>query len=172
MVLLMWSLGLTMTLVWHLQGELPINMRQFWRFLLRKSLPSTSLQQSHTATFGLGDSGKQAPAFTVMNQLRKVFHCREISAPLQGIRSTMWWPRNWQEGLLHWELANWCLQGWVTTSTPAAMRLLWTPGCSSYGTTCASSSRCLQGLQRCAAACICCAAPACHNCKAAVNCAT
>lgn len=70
MLVLMWRLGLTMTMVWHLQGELPTNMRKFWRFLLRKSLPSTSLQRSHTATFGLGDSGKQAAAFQSDEPLR------------------------------------------------------------------------------------------------------
>ncbi|KAK9823590.1 hypothetical protein WJX72_004073 [[Myrmecia] bisecta] len=39
------------------QGELPKNMRQFWRFLLRKSLPPDSLAAVSFAVFGLGDSG-------------------------------------------------------------------------------------------------------------------
>jgi sulfite reductase alpha subunit-like flavoprotein len=41
----------------HLQGNQPDNMRRFWRFLLRKSLPPDSLSQLHFAAFGLGDSG-------------------------------------------------------------------------------------------------------------------
>eukprot|EP01111_Echinosteliopsis_oligospora_P000751 TRINITY_DN10881_c0_g1_i1.p1 TRINITY_DN10881_c0_g1~~TRINITY_DN10881_c0_g1_i1.p1 ORF type:complete len:180 (+),score=55.85 TRINITY_DN10881_c0_g1_i1:70-609(+) len=38
------------------QGEVPDNMRSFWRFLLTKSLPSTSLIHTRFAVFGLGDS--------------------------------------------------------------------------------------------------------------------
>ena len=40
------------------QGELPSNMRAFWRFLLRKNLPADSLSGLSFAAFGLGDSGK------------------------------------------------------------------------------------------------------------------
>jgi hypothetical protein len=40
-----------------LQGEPPDNMRRFWRFLLRKSLPPDSLSRTAFAVFGLGDSG-------------------------------------------------------------------------------------------------------------------
>ncbi|GIL99953.1 hypothetical protein Vretimale_4988, partial [Volvox reticuliferus] len=39
------------------QGEAPDNMRKFWRFLLRKSLPPDSLAACRYAVFGLGDSG-------------------------------------------------------------------------------------------------------------------
>ena len=42
------------------QGELPNNMRSFWGFLLRKSLPADSLSAVQYAVFGLGDSGEQA----------------------------------------------------------------------------------------------------------------
>jgi sulfite reductase alpha subunit-like flavoprotein len=38
------------------QGEFPSNMKEFWRFLLRKNLPSHSLQSLQFAVFGLGDS--------------------------------------------------------------------------------------------------------------------
>ncbi|GBF88274.1 hypothetical protein Rsub_00986 [Raphidocelis subcapitata] len=38
------------------QGEPPENMRRFWRFLLRKSLPPGSLAATRYAVFGLGDS--------------------------------------------------------------------------------------------------------------------
>ncbi len=42
------------------QGEVPDNMKGFWRFLLRKSLPVNSLAGASTAVFGLGDSGAVA----------------------------------------------------------------------------------------------------------------
>eukprot|EP00794_Sanderia_malayensis_P015807 gene15807-17400_t len=38
------------------QGDPPDNMKKFWRFLLRKNLPATSLQNVQVAVFGLGDS--------------------------------------------------------------------------------------------------------------------
>lgn len=39
------------------QGEEPDNMKAFWKFLLRKSLPTDSLRSLHCAVLGLGDSG-------------------------------------------------------------------------------------------------------------------
>ena len=45
----------------HMQGELPSNMRAFWRFLLRKNLPADSLSGVSFAAFGLGDSGEMIP---------------------------------------------------------------------------------------------------------------
>ena len=41
------------------QGDPPANMRNFWRFLLRKSLPADSLNAVRFAVFGLGDSHYQ-----------------------------------------------------------------------------------------------------------------
>ena len=38
------------------EGEVPDNMRSFWRFLLRRDLPAGSLSSLKHATFGLGDS--------------------------------------------------------------------------------------------------------------------
>ncbi|KAK6505797.1 NAPDH-dependent diflavin reductase [Arthrobotrys musiformis] len=38
------------------QGDVPENMQKFWRFLLRKKLPPTLLQNMRFSTFGLGDS--------------------------------------------------------------------------------------------------------------------
>jgi hypothetical protein len=38
------------------EGEVPDNMRSFWRFLLRKDLPPGSLSNLMHACFGLGDS--------------------------------------------------------------------------------------------------------------------
>lgn len=37
-------------------GDEPDNMKSFWRFLLRKSLPTNSLAGAHFAVLGLGDS--------------------------------------------------------------------------------------------------------------------
>lgn len=39
------------------QGDEPDNMKTFWRFLLRKSLPTDSLRMVNCAVLGLGDSG-------------------------------------------------------------------------------------------------------------------
>lgn len=39
------------------QGDEPDNMQTFWKFLLRKSLPSDSLRTLKCAILGLGDSG-------------------------------------------------------------------------------------------------------------------
>jgi sulfite reductase alpha subunit-like flavoprotein len=38
------------------QGEEPDNMRRSWRFLLRRSLPPSSLHLQHFGVLGLGDS--------------------------------------------------------------------------------------------------------------------
>ena len=38
------------------QGDEPDNMKQFWRFLLRKSLPHDSLAAVQFSVLGLGDS--------------------------------------------------------------------------------------------------------------------
>lgn len=38
------------------EGEVPPNMKTFWKFLLRKNLPSDCLKGVSTAVFGLGDS--------------------------------------------------------------------------------------------------------------------
>ncbi|CAB36512.3 CIA machinery NADPH-dependent diflavin oxidoreductase Tah18 [Schizosaccharomyces pombe] len=38
------------------QGEMPLNMRKFWRFLLRKKLPNTFLNDMQYAVFGCGDT--------------------------------------------------------------------------------------------------------------------
>ncbi|KAL0040842.1 hypothetical protein WJX79_006949 [Trebouxia sp. C0005] len=42
------------------QGEVPSNMKAFWKFLLRKALPADSLKGVTVAVFGLGDSGYQS----------------------------------------------------------------------------------------------------------------
>ena len=38
------------------QGDPPDNMTQFWRFILRRNLPSNSLSSLQYAVAGLGDS--------------------------------------------------------------------------------------------------------------------
>ena len=45
------------------QGDPPDNMRAFWSFLLRKSLPPDSLAGASYAVFGLGDSGARSGAY-------------------------------------------------------------------------------------------------------------
>lgn len=38
------------------QGEVPDNMKLFWKFILQKKLPADSLKNVEFAVFGLGDS--------------------------------------------------------------------------------------------------------------------
>ncbi|RZF48149.1 hypothetical protein LSTR_LSTR009838 [Laodelphax striatellus] len=56
------------------QGDQPDNMKKFWRFLLRKSLPSNSLQNSKFAVLGLGDS-----SYVKFNFVAKKLHRRLVS---------------------------------------------------------------------------------------------
>ncbi|XP_058465305.1 NADPH-dependent diflavin oxidoreductase 1 [Malaya genurostris] len=53
------------------QGEEPDNMKRFWKFLLRKSLPTDSLRGMHFGVIGLGDS--RYPKF---NYVAKRLHKR------------------------------------------------------------------------------------------------
>ncbi|XP_059514588.1 NADPH-dependent diflavin oxidoreductase 1 isoform X1 [Myotis daubentonii] len=53
------------------QGDPPDNMKSFWRFLFRKSLPSTSLCQVDFAVVGLGDS-----SYAKFNFVAKKLHRR------------------------------------------------------------------------------------------------
>ena len=46
------------------QGDEPDNMKKFWRFLLRKALPSDSLKRLQFAVLGLGDSSYQRSVHT------------------------------------------------------------------------------------------------------------
>uniref|UniRef100_A0A182N6W8 NADPH-dependent diflavin oxidoreductase 1 n=1 Tax=Anopheles dirus TaxID=7168 RepID=A0A182N6W8_9DIPT len=55
------------------QGEEPDNMKRFWKFLLRKSLPTDSLRHLHFAVLGLGDS--RYPKF---NYVAKKLHKRLV----------------------------------------------------------------------------------------------
>ncbi|KAG8236699.1 hypothetical protein J437_LFUL016878 [Ladona fulva] len=53
------------------QGEEPDNMKRFWKFLLRKNLPSTSLNRLCFAVLGLGDS-----SYAKFNFVAKRLHRR------------------------------------------------------------------------------------------------
>lgn len=53
------------------QGEEPDNMKQFWKFLLRKSLPEDSLRATTFAVLGLGDS-----SYVKFNFVAKKLHRR------------------------------------------------------------------------------------------------
>jgi len=55
------------------QGEEPDNMRQLWRFLLLRSLPSTSLLKLKFGVLGLGDS-----SYAKFNFVAKRLHKRLV----------------------------------------------------------------------------------------------
>lgn len=55
------------------QGDEPDNMRNFWRFLLRKNLPTTSLVKLKFGVVGLGDS-----SYSKFNFVGKRLHKRLI----------------------------------------------------------------------------------------------
>jgi len=44
-------------------GDVPDNMRKFWKFLLRRDLPTNSLESLQFGVLGLGDSGYQVWTF-------------------------------------------------------------------------------------------------------------
>lgn len=54
------------------QGEEPSNMKTFWKFLLRKSLPSDSLSGMHFAVIGQGDSSYQKFNFAAKRLNRRL----------------------------------------------------------------------------------------------------
>ncbi|KAJ1961999.1 NAPDH-dependent diflavin reductase [Dipsacomyces acuminosporus] len=54
------------------QGEEPDNMKKFWRFLLRKSLPHDILDGVEFAVFGLGDSSYQKFNFPAKRLFRRL----------------------------------------------------------------------------------------------------
>lgn len=53
------------------QGDEPDNMKKFWRFLLRKNLPSNSLCKVKFGVLGLGDS-----SYSKFNFVAKKLHKR------------------------------------------------------------------------------------------------
>ena len=53
-------------------GEMPANGLRFWRFLLRKDLPSHSLTRTHVALCGLGDSGYKEFNFAAKKLYRRL----------------------------------------------------------------------------------------------------
>ena len=64
-------------------GEIPDNMTRFWKFLLRKSLPSDSLEDLKYSIFGLGDS--TYPKFNAV--------ARRLDARLQQLGATALSPK-------------------------------------------------------------------------------
>jgi sulfite reductase alpha subunit-like flavoprotein len=57
------------------QGEVPGNMKEFWHFLLRKSLPKDSLSNMNFGVFGQGDSSYREfnyPAKKLFNRLKQL----------------------------------------------------------------------------------------------------
>lgn len=63
-----------------MQGDNPDNMKAFWKFLLRKSLPPDSLAAVKFAVFGLGDS-----TYVTYNVSRSL-HTLYPHEPLHGRR--------------------------------------------------------------------------------------
>ncbi|CAO1436082.1 unnamed protein product [Diamesa hyperborea] len=64
------------------QGDEPDNMKNFWKFLLRKSLPTNSLGKLHFGVIGLGDSSYQK-----FNFVAKRLHKRLIQLGANPIQS-------------------------------------------------------------------------------------
>jgi len=54
------------------QGDMPANAVKFWRFLLRKNLPRTSLSSLRAALCGLGDSGYKEFNFAAKKLYRRL----------------------------------------------------------------------------------------------------
>lgn len=54
------------------QGDEPDNMKKFWRFLLRKSLPNDSLKSVQFAVLGLGDSSYTKFNFVAKKLFRRL----------------------------------------------------------------------------------------------------
>ncbi|KAJ2846918.1 NAPDH-dependent diflavin reductase [Coemansia brasiliensis] len=54
------------------QGDEPDNMKRFWRFLLRKSIPPNALDTLHFAVFGLGDSSYAKFNFAAKRLFRRL----------------------------------------------------------------------------------------------------
>ena len=54
------------------QGDEPDNMKLFWKFLLRKNLPSDSLEQIKFGVLGLGDSSYQKYNFVGKRLYRRL----------------------------------------------------------------------------------------------------
>ncbi|PAV76443.1 hypothetical protein WR25_11607 isoform E [Diploscapter pachys] len=54
------------------QGEMPPNMRSFWRSMLRKSIPNDFLTNTHAAVLGLGDSSYQKFNFAGKRLFRRL----------------------------------------------------------------------------------------------------
>ncbi|KAJ1736562.1 NADPH-dependent diflavin oxidoreductase 1 [Coemansia sp. Benny D160-2] len=54
------------------QGDPPDNMRKFWRFLLRKTIPHDALRGKRVAVFGLGDSSYSGFNFAAKRLFRRL----------------------------------------------------------------------------------------------------
>ncbi|KAJ3396112.1 NADPH-dependent diflavin oxidoreductase 1 [Lobulomyces angularis] len=54
------------------QGDIPNNMKQFWKFLTKKSLPQNIFDHVQFAVFGLGDSSYQKYNFTAKKLFKRM----------------------------------------------------------------------------------------------------
>ena len=77
-------------------GEEPDNMRQFWRGIMRRSLPTTLLSHLHYALIGLGDSTYPKFNFVAkklakrLDQLGAQAICEKALADEQHPHGTSW----------------------------------------------------------------------------------
>lgn len=65
------------------QGEAPDNMIKFWKFLLRKDLPTDSLRNLNFGVIGLGDS-----SYPKFNFVAKRLHKRLLQLGASALLST------------------------------------------------------------------------------------
>eukprot|EP00795_Rhopilema_esculentum_P010504 gene10504-19221_t len=66
------------------QGDPPDNMKKMWRFLLRKDLPLTSLQNVNIAVLGLGDSSYVKFNFIAKKLFRRLTQLGAVSVTKPG----------------------------------------------------------------------------------------
>ncbi|KAJ2262137.1 NAPDH-dependent diflavin reductase [Coemansia sp. RSA 376] len=97
------------------QGEEPDNMKRFWRFLLRKSMPHDALSSMEFAVFGLGDSSYQKFNFPAKRLFRRLQQLGATALVRRGDGDDQhylgvdgqldpWLEELWEEVLRRWPL--------------------------------------------------------------------
>ncbi|KAJ2063534.1 NAPDH-dependent diflavin reductase [Coemansia sp. S146] len=97
------------------QGEEPDNMKRFWRFLLRKSMPHDALSSLEFAVFGLGDSSYQKFNFPAKRLFRRLQQLGATALVRRGDGDDQhylgvdgqldpWLEELWEEVLRRWPL--------------------------------------------------------------------
>nr|CAI5817859.1 unnamed protein product [Callosobruchus analis] len=99
------------------QGEEPDNMKSFWKFLLRKSLPNGVLSNLRIAVFGLGDSSYTKFNFAAKRLYRRLLNLGATAFVELGLGDDQhdfgydaaadpWMENLWKELLLLYPLPN------------------------------------------------------------------